>query len=158
MEATELLNTLAQRGIEVSINGDKLRLSADESIPPELVAAVKSHKEELIQVLAVTPNTAPAEIPHKPSLVEGKTPEWHAQEVARLVIQEGVCLFWAEATKALIAFVRDDSFRKQVPSGVICYSVAEIEMLWSGGTPTESQRRLIDEVKRRDGDARITGH
>ncbi len=125
MEATELLRTLMRQGVEVSVNGDKIRLAADGDIPPELVAAVKSQKEELMRVLTVPSKAEAVENPRKPKLVEGKPPEWHAEQVARLVEETGICMFWSETAREVIAFVKDDFFRGSVPAGIVTYSKAE---------------------------------
>ena len=59
MDAATILNTLDDIGVSVQLNGDRLRMKPKDLIPPDLMAKVKEHKQELISHLSQA-NTAPS--------------------------------------------------------------------------------------------------
>ena len=52
MTATELLDSLRQRGIELATAGDRLRYRPASAVTPELADAMKRHKAELLKLVA----------------------------------------------------------------------------------------------------------
>lgn len=57
--AASLLAELARRGIELQAQSGKLRYRPRASLTPELAVRVKTHKSELLVLLAQRPATAP---------------------------------------------------------------------------------------------------
>lgn len=87
----------------------------------------------------------------KPQVVEGPK-EWHAEEVARCVEKEGVCIFWSELFGEMVAFVKDE-YQGKVPAGIVTYTSQEILSLFPRkGKPVDKQRlRLVHELKKQGG-------
>jgi len=52
VNAAELLKQVAERGVRVSLVGESLHLRPKSALPPELVAKLREHKPELLQLLA----------------------------------------------------------------------------------------------------------
>ncbi|SCL14479.1 amino acid adenylation domain-containing protein [Micromonospora nigra] len=53
MNAVEVLDTLRRHGVELRVDGDRLRLTGSrEVLTSELLAAIKLHKEQLLAILA----------------------------------------------------------------------------------------------------------
>ncbi|MDD5095676.1 MAG: hypothetical protein PHV74_15065 [Dehalococcoidia bacterium] len=143
MEVIGLLKELREGGFRVWVEDNKLRVNPGDELSPKQVEFIKANRDAIIDHLT-----------SKPKLVEMQTPEWHSKEVARLVIEEGICIFWSEFDKEIVAFVRSDSLRSQVPAGIVVYTAEEIQRIWSGDRIMDSQRRLIHEAKKR-GDAQV---
>src|SRR5687768_11821765 len=51
MDATDVLERLAARGVELIADGERLRFRPQESVPPELRAAMAAHKADLLRLL-----------------------------------------------------------------------------------------------------------
>jgi len=54
MDATAILERLTELGVKTTVHGGRLRLTPASVIPPDLVEAVKAHKEAL--VVAIRPS------------------------------------------------------------------------------------------------------
>lgn len=51
MTAQELLEDLAERGVLIEAEGDRLRYSPRSAVPPDLLEALRLHKAELLTFL-----------------------------------------------------------------------------------------------------------
>ena len=51
MQPTELLAELSRRGVEIAVNGDRLRFRPQDAVTPDLRAALIEHKADLIRLL-----------------------------------------------------------------------------------------------------------
>lgn len=116
-------------------DGGGLVIDSPEPLPDDLRQELREHKTEIIALLQTRP------------------PLWHANAVASAVQQEGFCVFWSDVFGEIMAFIREERFRRQVPCGIAVYTLAEIEELWGEGSPPISQEtlRLIHEVKKAGG-------
>ncbi|MGO9291334.1 MAG: hypothetical protein ACLP66_10340 [Polyangia bacterium] len=61
MNARAILTDARDRGIKVTVDGDKLVLEGD--ITPELVASFKANKPEILKLLAAVPASGPVAVP-----------------------------------------------------------------------------------------------
>ena len=52
MTATEILNELQRRGVELRAEGDRLRFRPKEAVTPDLIKILKQHKAEIIAAVA----------------------------------------------------------------------------------------------------------
>jgi len=115
--ATEVVRRLEDRDVVFTTVGDNLVLEApDGTLTDRDMAFLREHKQELLALLRLR---------HRPA-------EWHAEEVARRVVEEGFSLFWATEFQELVAFVLDASFTVYLPPGVVSYTVRELDALCSG--------------------------
>ena len=142
MDAVSILDRLREVGVTVRPDGDELVLKPGARIPPDLYGPIKANKPQIMDILRGS----------NPPVVDA-SPEWHAHEVARRVIEEGVCVFWSDLFGEMVAFVRDDALASRAPSGVAVYTMGEIEMLFpEGGKKVEtSTLRLTHEAKKLAG-------
>ena len=69
---------------------------------------------------------------HRPCLVDAP-PLWHAREVARHVVEEGICLFWSDILQEMIAFVKDEAHLPRVPAGIAAFTPDELEHIFPEG-------------------------
>jgi hypothetical protein len=78
--------------------------------------------------------------------------EQELKEIVASVNRNGICLLYSTVLEDYIAFVKDESYLKDVPPGYTPYLDSELRMLF-GGTTTPSTRtlRLIHEAKKRAG-------
>ena len=133
-EVKRILDQCRAKGIilEPAPDGEHLDLHYQEPPPEDLRQMLRAHKQEILSALKPQP------------------PLWHAQEIARAVQKEGVCLFWSDVLQEVIGFVRDDSFKR---SGLfVFYTVAEIEELHKGEATIAPQTlRLIHAAKKAGG-------
>lgn len=145
MDALSILDRLQEAGISVSVDGDDLVLNPGSKVPSDLLENIRLNKPQIMDALRQS----------KPAVVSAPS-AWHANEVARRVIEEGTCLFWSDLFGETIAFVLDDSYRDQVPYGVVVYRLPEIKLLFPGGASATrpSTLRLIHEAKK-EADARV---
>ena len=60
MNATEVLAELSSRGVRVWPAGDRLRFFPAEAVPPGLLSKIRSHKVQLLQLVAGNPELAEA--------------------------------------------------------------------------------------------------
>jgi len=142
MNATAILETLNDLGIEVTASGDKIVLQPGSEVPADLVGEIRQHKAEIMAHLGET------------RLAQG-TPLWHAQEIAKVVKREGVCLFWSDLFGEMVAFIADESFRDKVLPGVVAYTDHELrELLGAGKRCSRDRLRLVHEAKKQG--ARVT--
>jgi hypothetical protein len=51
VEPTDLLAELTRRGVEVAVDGDRLRFRPQDAVTPDLRAALIKHKTDLIRLL-----------------------------------------------------------------------------------------------------------
>lgn len=106
---------------ELIPQGDKLKVRAPTPLSQDLIETLRQHKAEVLAFLTrprVSVNASNVDAP----------PEWHAEEIERRVEGDGLCIFWADLFGEVVAFIADESFRGQVPSGVVCYTVKELEL------------------------------
>lgn len=138
MEVVILLRQAAEIGLRLQVNGDTLVVRGPH-IPgvEKVVDQLRQHKPEIITYLKQL------------KTVQGKPKEWHAEEVARLVEKEGICIFWSDLFRELVAFVKDDS--RYVPAGIVTYSTDEIETLFGKKELSPGALRLIHEAKKIGG-------
>ena len=89
------------------------------------------------------------------SVKSALSPLDEANHIAKMVIDNGVCLTRCDDLDGdVVAFVRDERFRPQVPKGFVTYDLLEIELV--SDLPVESLR-LIHKAKVVGGaDAKIT--
>jgi hypothetical protein len=113
------LERLQSLGVTVRADGDALRVKPASLVPPALMAELRQNKAEVLALLAS---------PQRPRVVDA-TPQWHAEQVARRVEAEGVCVFWSELFGGLVAFVKDDSYKRHVPREVVTYTCTELREL-----------------------------
>ena len=137
MNARALVN-LCQKEYYAVISSDgvdKLKVRSPEPLPDALLQELKERKAEILDIL------------------RPRSKEWHAQEIASRVKADGLCVFWSEVFSEMMAFIRDESFRSQVPCGIVVYSLQEIDELWGEGKPQIPLQtlRLIHEAKRHGG-------
>ena len=111
--------------------------------------ALAEHKPEILVLLRrqtelKTPRTVDA------------APQWHAEEVARCVEQEGVCVFWSDLLQEMIAFVKDEACLPLVPAGIVAFTPEELRHIFPEGKDELSpgSLRLIYEAKRL-GDGKV---
>lgn len=76
--------------------------------------------------------------------------ERERREINRLMQAEGFAVVWSSVLGEMIAFARDDVAASQVPGGVICYSLAEMEMIVGHGHDAD-MLKLIHEAKKHGG-------
>lgn len=133
-----MLERLSALGVEVTprTNGN-LWLAPASKVPHDLLELVRLLKGELLALL------------RRPRLAAG-APVWHAEEVARRVEREGLCICWADLFGELVAFIADESFRGQVPTGIVCYTVEELKILFADETEKleDSVLKLIHDAKK----------
>jgi len=55
MNAREIINLAQQHGVQVSIEGDRLHLEAQQPPPPNLIDLLRNHKADLLAYLASQP-------------------------------------------------------------------------------------------------------
>ena len=135
--AVAVLEKAKALGISVTSSGNKILLEPGSKVPPDLVQAIRQHKGEILALLT------------KPKLVEGP-PRWHAEQIARAVREEGLCIFWSEVFGEMVAFVRDDNQASRVPCGIVTYTEQELTELFGGHRSTKALR-LVHEAKRHGG-------
>ena len=145
MPAPDVLNELKTLGIDVVVEGDRLYLEPASQVPPELLATVREYKGEIINYLQHS----------EPRLVDAP-PVWHAQEVARRVEVERVCIFWSEVLQEMIAFVAGESDLPLVPAGLVAFTPDEVEHIFPQGKDglSPGSLRLIYEAKQL-GDGKV---
>ena len=138
--AVELLEKVKALGVTLTRSGDKLLLEPGSKVPPDLVNQIREHKTEILAHLS------------KPQLFDG-SPQWHAESIAEVVQSEGVCLFWSDLFGEMVAFVKDASFKKKVPAGLVTYDDKELRELFGEGKPglSAATLRLIHEAKKAGG-------
>ncbi len=123
MNAPEVVADLQARGVRLIGSGEKLRYEAPPGVlTPADLETMRAHKDEILRLLG-----APS--PSKTVAKGRRSAEWHAEEVAHCVEAEGVCIFWSRLFGEMIAFVKDDCFKRQVPQDVIVYTCAELREL-----------------------------
>ena len=137
MDATAILEKLNNLGVVVTVAGDRLRLEPGSRVPTDLVEDLHRYKSEIITFLT------------RPRVLQSPK-EWHAQEIARHVEQEGICIFWSDLFGEMIVFLKDDSFRGAVPADLVAYTSQELLELFGEGkvTPSPETLRLIHESRR----------
>lgn len=88
----------------------------------------------------------------RPRTVEGPK-EWHAEEVARCVEEEGVCIFWSELFSETVAFIKDASCRSKVPASIVAYTSQEVLTLFPHNEKQVDRQtlRLVHEGKKQGG-------
>jgi hypothetical protein len=112
----------------------KLNVKAPQPLPDDLLEALKKHKPAILTLLRPRPK------------------EWHAQEIAKAVRMEGVCLFWSDLFSEIVAYAKDDTSKKTVPAGVVVYTVQELLQLFGEDKELEPQTLLlVHEAKRHGG-------
>lgn len=147
MKVTAILEKLDGLGVKVSVTGDTLRLEPGSQVPDALLVELKAHKQEVILVLSEH-----SPIQSKPRVVEGPK-EWQAEQVAQCVEKEGVCIFWSQLFGEAVAFIKDESYRSNVPGDIVTYTSQEIRKLFphNGGCPSNETLWLIHEAKKLGG-------
>jgi len=146
MDIVALLRRAQAVGLKVWVHGESLEI---EGIPSQnalaLVEELRHHKQELLAFLG---KSQPGSRPD----------DWHAQRIARCVARQGICLFWSDLLGEVVAFIKDDSQRGEVPAGLVAYTSQELLQLFGNGqsTPSPHTLRITHEVKRRGG--HITGY
>lgn len=139
MDLLHLLTRCKEFNTVLISEGDKLRVQAPEPLPPEIMAELREHKQEILSLLRPCP------------------PLWHAETIAAAVRKEGICLFWSELFGEMVAFIRDDSFLPKVTCGMVAYTDRELRHLFGDGKLELSVRDLkrIHQAKKAGG--KITG-
>ena len=114
--------------------GDRLVIHSPERLPEDLQQELREHKPEIM------------------ALLKDRPPLWHAERIAQAVREEGVCVFWSDVLHEVIAFTKDDTFRKSVPAGFVIYTRGELWELFQDKPkiPPETLR-LIHEAKKQGG-------
>ena len=113
-------------------DGQYLDLRYNDPPPEDLRQMLRDHKQEIL------------------SLLKPQPPLWHAQEIARAVQKEGVCLFWSDVLQEVIAFAKDD--KQSVPAGFVTYTSAELKELHKGEATIAPQTlRMIHAAKKAGG-------
>lgn len=70
-------------------------------------------------------------------------------EIDAIVEDEDVCLLYSHVLKDYIAFVKNDSYLKDVPLGFLPYSIDELRSLFGGPDSLSSAKlRLVHEAKK----------
>ena len=57
MDASAIIEQLHELGVTVDLNGPKVRLQPGSKVPPDLLAEVRQHKDEIIQELRRPPDS-----------------------------------------------------------------------------------------------------
>ena len=147
--AEALLERLEFLGVTVHAESKTLVVTPASRLPPELVEELRQHKPEILLLLRrrtelKAPRTVDAPL------------RWHAEEIARRVGAEGICVFWSDQLKDMIAFVTDEAHLPQVPTGIVTFTFDELQHIFPAGEEglSKSALRLIFEAKRL-GDARV---
>ena len=141
MDIMTLLQRARAVGLKVRADGDSLKI---EGIPsPDALALVEElrhHKQELLAFLG------------KPQHAS-RPREWHARQIAQRVAKEGICLFWSDLFGEMVAFIRDDSQRGNVPADLVAYTSQELLELFGDGksTPSPDTIRIVHEAKKQGG-------
>lgn len=143
MDAAQVLEQLKGLGVAAEVEDGTLYLEPFSLVPDDLLVQVRDHKLQLMELLS------------KPPVVDA-LPEWHANEIARQVEAEGICVFWASVLGALVAFVRSDADLARVPAGIVAFTSAELAQLFPDGeeVPSASVLRLLYEGKRLGGNGK----
>ncbi len=133
---SELVRRAESLGAKFYVQGEYVEVDAPTDFPAALVGELRRHKTEVLAYLA-----RPADAP----------PEWHAEEIERRVKRDGLCLFWSHLFGEAVAFIADESFRAQVPAGVVSYTVEECELLCKSDPVSENALKLIHQAKKLSG-------
>lgn len=136
VDAYVVLVRCVSEGVTLEPLGDRLRIRAERRPPDELLEEIRSCKLALLSLLA---RRSDAE-----DLSE-------AEEIARRVEQEGICICWCEALQDTIAFILDASV--PAPAGLVAYTSAELYELFGPGRPDLSPATLqrIHALKKEGG-------
>jgi len=136
MSAELILRKASALGLTLAVVGDKIRCSPGSRVTSKYLDDLASHKQEIMAILANSQSEKPA--------------EWHAEEVERLVLKEGYCLFWSHVFKEMVAFIMNDSFKHLVPAGIVSYTSDELQMLFpcDGEEINTNILRLIHQAKK----------
>lgn len=98
------------------------------------------------------PETKPLAERYRLKYPEGQTSQQELAEIEALVQDKGVCLLYSHVLKDYIAFVKNDSYLKDVPPGFVPYSDDELRSLFGGPDSLSSAKlRLIHEAKKLGG-------
>lgn len=138
MNAEAVISRIRDLGISLRVDGDKLKYAPKSAMSPELLTALRSQKSEIM-----------AHLQGRPLLADGP-PEWHAEQIARCVAQEGICVFWSELFGEIIAFIRAESDRQRVPAQIVAYTCEELRHLFREDAD-EATLRLVHEAKKLGG-------
>ena len=144
MDVTAVLEEAKQLGVALKVDGERLLYSPRHAAPPALVDTLRQHKAEVMAMLRGQ------ERHHAPYPQKGAQAE--AEEIARRVMEYGICLIWAETVQDFLAFVQDDFDRSKIPSGFVIYTDSELKELFGDGKqPSNATLRLIHEAKKQGG-------
>ena len=145
MSAVDVLSQLSSLRVAVTPTPrGTLWLEPASVIPPDLVEAVRQHKQAIMALLLrkhgyrqVYPG-------------DGLPGDQELAEIERRVEEEGYVLLWSTVLEDLVAFYKTEADRKRIPPGFVPYSVAEMDELFGEGeeAPSTSALRLIHEAKK----------
>jgi hypothetical protein len=101
VDAVELLERLAERGVELAAEGDRLRYRPREAVPPDLRAALAAHKPEILRLFSAEGDEVAwrAEAMRRQVPPRGAIPWLMAREEAR-TSPRGTCLSCGDALAA----------------------------------------------------------
>ncbi len=136
MDGLGLLERARAAGLRVTVEEDTLVIRGPRTADA-LARELLAHKPEIMPLLSTrscprTVNTAPL---------------WHAEEVARRVEAEGVCIFWSDLFGELVAFVKGASYKRRVPKDIVTYTCAELAELDRAAPLDAALLRRVHEAK-----------
>ena len=148
MDAAGVLHRLETLGINLEVNGDKLRFRPASKVPPDLLEQMRQNKPDIIRSLETSSDTPKYVLAYPdtsyPDPGELAEMEWR-------VCEEGYVLLWSEVLADFIAFYRDEDGREQIPPGFVPYSLEELNRLFGHDAPSSHSLRLIHEAKKCGG-------
>ena len=145
MSIDNILERLRDKGVTIEAPDDRLRFFPREALTTAEIEELKLHKAQLLVYLSC----------HELAEVR---PVWRLHDIGDRVERDGLCVFWSDLFAEAVAFISDDGFRDQVPTGIVCYTVEELDTLFGAdGVPLSgAPLKLIHHAKKYG--ARITDH
>ena len=152
MDAVGVLHRLEILGINLEVNGDKLRFQPASKVPPDLLEQMRQHKPAIMGLLHddATKGVGQRYIQKHPGPTSSDT---ELAEIETTVLSKGVCLLYSHTLDDFVAFRPDDDARKDVPPGFVAYTLAELQELF--GDPNNqhavSTLKMVHAIKKAGG-------
>ena len=144
MNAVDVLERLKVLGVAVTPrpNGN-LWLEPASVIPSGLLELVKAHKPEIMAHLGGKDQTPKLKYPDD-SVASDK----ELAEIEATVREHGICTLYCYVLKDYVAFVKDESYLKDVLPDFIPYLSSELRLFGGTDAPSVAKLRLIHEAKK----------
>lgn len=148
MNALSVLEKLSELGVTVQADGNSIIVNPRGIVPPELGAEIRANKPAIIDILQGRSLKYPGQ----------NTLQGEANEIARAVIDHGLCLVWSSVLQDTLAFVFREEYASVAPAGFVVYTIDELNELFSGhNAPSVATLKLIHAAKKLAGGV-VKGH